>query len=228
MSNVLVVLSGCGVFDGAEIHESVSTLLHLDRHNAAVTFAAPDCVQEQVINHLNSQPMQEKRNVRVEAARIARGPVEDLAGVKGRSFDAVILPGGFGAATNLSSFGTQGADCQVHEEVARVLREAHDAGRPIGFICIAPSIAARLFPGATLTIGTDPDTAAALESMGAHHQERPTEEICVDEGNRIVTTPAYMSAERIGQVYAGIGKLVDRVLAMAAEPASAAAKQAGF
>jgi enhancing lycopene biosynthesis protein 2 len=224
MSNVLVILSGCGVFDGAEIHESVSALLHLDRHEAAVTIAAPDCVQGQVINHLNSQPMQEKRNVRVEAARIARGPVEDLADVKGDAFDAVILPGGFGAAMNLCSFATHGAGCEVHDEVARVLREAHEAGRPIGFICISPSIAARLFPGATLTIGTDRDTAAALESMGAHHQERPTEEICVDGGNRIVTTPAYMTAQRIGQVYAGIGKLVDRVLAMAAEPASPAAK----
>jgi len=224
MSNVLVILSGCGVFDGAEIHEAVSTLLHLDRHDATVTFAAPDCPQAQVVNHLNAQPMEEQRNVRVEAARIARGPVEDLAGVKGDAFDAVILPGGFGAAANLSTFATQGADCQVHDEVARVLREAHEAGRPIGFICISPSIAARLFPGATVTIGNDRDTAAALESMGAHHQDQPTEDICVDEGNRIVTTPAYMTAERIGQVYEGIGKLVDRVLAMAATPASAAAK----
>ena len=224
MSTVLVILSGCGVFDGAEIHESVSTLLHLDRHDATVTFAAPDCEQSQVINHLNSQPMAEKRNVRIEAGRIARGPVEDLAAVNGDSFDAIILPGGLGAAANLSSFATRGADCQVHEQVARVLREAHEAGRPIGFICIAPSIAAKLFPGVTLTIGTDADTAAALESMGAHHQERPTEEICVDESNRIVTTPAYMTAQRIGQVYAGIGKLVDRVLAMAARPQPAAAK----
>jgi enhancing lycopene biosynthesis protein 2 len=224
MTNVLVILSGCGVFDGSEIHEAVSTLLHLDRHEATVTFAAPDGPQKEVINHLNSQPMEEQRNVRIEAARIARGPVEDVAAVKGDSFDAVVLPGGFGAATNLSTFADDGPECTVDEEVARVLREAHEAGRPIGFICIAPSIAARLFPGATLTIGTDADTAAALESMGARHEKRPTEEICVDEDRRIVTTPAYMTAERIGQVYEGIGKLVDRVLAMAATPASTAAK----
>ena len=221
MSNVLVILSGCGVFDGSEIHESVSTLLHLDRHGANVTFAAPDVDQMHVVNHLTGQETGEKRNVRVESARIARGAVEDLTAVNGGRFDAVVLPGGFGAAKNLCSFATQGADCQVHPEVARVLAEAHAGGKPIGFCCIAPAIAARVFAGSTVTIGVDEGTAAAIESMGAHHENRPTEDICVDEVHRIVSTPAYMSAQRIGQVHHGIGKLVDRVMAMAAAPAAA-------
>lgn len=213
--NVLLILSGCGVYDGSEIHESVCTLLHLDRHGAKVTVAAPDVDQMHVINHHTGEPMNESRNVRVESARIARGPVGDLAEISGETFDAVILPGGFGAAKNLCNFATAGENCEVHPEVARVLREAHEAAKPIGLICIAPTIGARVFANSTVTIGTDPGTAAAIEKMGAKHQDRPTEEICVDETNRIVSTPAYMSAQRIHQVYEGIGKLVDKVLSLA-------------
>jgi enhancing lycopene biosynthesis protein 2 len=217
--NILVILSGCGVMDGSEIHESVITLLHLDRHDAQVTFAAPDIDQVHVINHLTGKPTNEKRNVRVEAARIARGPVSNLAEVHGDRFDAVILPGGYGAAKNLCSFATQAAECEVNPDVARVLREAHHAGRPIGLICISPTIGAKVFPGSTVTIGTDVDTAEAIKRMGSHHQPRHTEEICVDEMHRIVSTPAYMSAKRIGQAYEGIGHLVDKVLELAEEPA---------
>ncbi len=212
MSNVLVILSGCGVYDGAEIHESVLTLLHLDRHNAKVTCAAPDLDQMHVINHLTGEPTDEVRNIRIESARIARGAVDNLSIVNGAAFDAIILPGGFGAAKNLCNFATAGADCQVHPEVARVLREANEAGKPLGFACISPAIAAKLFPGCELTIGSDADTATALEAMGASHKRRPTEEICIDEQHRIVTTPAYMTATRIREVDAGIGRLVDRVM----------------
>lgn len=218
-SHVLLILSGCGVFDGSEIHESVCTLLHLDRHNAKVTFAAPDVPQMHVVNHLLGKPTAgETRNVRMESARIARGPVEDLSKVHGNTFDAVILPGGFGAAKNLCNFATAGADCDVNPEVARVLNEAHEAGKPIGLICISPALGAKVFRGSTVTIGTDASTAAAIEKMGSHHQNKQTTDICVDEANRIVSTPAYMSAQRIGQVYEGIGKLVDRVMVMALQP----------
>ncbi len=219
--NVLVILSGCGVMDGSEIHESVITLLHLDRNNAKVTFAAPDVPQAHVVNHLTGKPTEEARNVRVESARIARGAVEDLAKVHGDRFDAVILPGGFGAAKNLCNFAVAGADCTVNPDVARVLREAHEAGKPVGLICISPTIGAKVFTGSTVTIGVDTSTATAIVKMGSHHQNRATNEICVDEENRIVSTPAYMSAQRIGQVYEGIGKLVDRVVQMARQPAAA-------
>jgi enhancing lycopene biosynthesis protein 2 len=224
MNNVLVILSGCGVFDGSEIHESVITLLHLDRHGAKVTFAAPDVNQMHVVNHLTGDEMKETRNVRVESARIARGEVKNLAEVKGSNFDAVIFPGGFGAAKNLCNFAVKGAECEVNPEVERVLREAHDAAKVIGLICISPTIGAKVFPGSTVTIGTDTKTASAIESMGSKHQDRPTEEICVDEDNRIVSTPAYMSAQRVHQVYEGIGKLVDKVLELARKPAAAATR----
>jgi enhancing lycopene biosynthesis protein 2 len=221
MSNVLVILSGCGVLDGSEIHEAVCTLLHLDRHDAHVTMAAPDGDQPQVMNHLTGQPASERRNMRVEAARIARGDITDLGEIKGGDFDAVVLPGGFGAAKNLCSFADDGASCTVHPEVERVLREAAEAGRVIGFICISPTIAARLFK-AKVTIGEDPGTAAKIEQMGGAHEPHATEDICVDDEHRIVSTPAYMSAQRIGQVYDGIGRLIDQVLAMADQGVAAA------
>lgn len=219
--NVLVILSGCGVFDGSEIHESVITLLHLDRHDAKINFASPDVDQMHVVNHHTGKPTTEKRNVRVESARIARGPVQDIAEVHGDRFDAVIFPGGFGAAKNLCSFATQGHECEVNPDVARVLREAHEAGRPIGLICISPTIGAKVFPGCTVTIGTDPGTADAIKKMGSHHLPRHTNEVCVDEAHRIVSTPAYMSAKRIGQVHEGIGRLVDQVMRMVDQPIAA-------
>jgi enhancing lycopene biosynthesis protein 2 len=222
--NVLLILSGCGVFDGSEIHESVITLLHLDRHNANVTFAAPDVPQMHVVNHITGKPTDGKRHVRVESARIARGNVHDLAKIRGDQFDAVILPGGYGAAKNLCNFATQGADCEVNPEVARVLREAHEAGKPIGLICISPALGAKVFSGATVTIGTDSATASAIEKMGCCHQNRATTDICIDNENRIVSTPAYMSAQRISQVYEGIGKLVEQVLQMARQPAAQPAR----
>ena len=221
MAKVLVILSGCGVFDGSEIQEAVCTLLHLDRHDAAVTVAAPNVDQMHVVDHLTGQPTQETRNVLREAARIARGEIIDLAKTSIDDFDAVILPGGFGAAKNLCTFATQGAGCSVHEAVEGTLRAAHAAGKPIGLICIAPAIGARLFPGVTVTIGNDPETASAIEAMGAHHQTRETVEICIDEAQRILSTPAYMCGKRIRDVDAGIGKLVEQVLDMAAEPAVA-------
>ncbi len=219
MADVLLILSGCGVLDGSEIHESVSTLLHLDRHDANVTFAAPDVDQMHVVNHQTGEPVDETRNVRIESARIARGPVESLRDIHGHRFDAVILPGGFGAAKNLCTFATESENCRVDPDVARVLNEARAAGKAIGLICISPTIGARLFKGCNLTIGTDEATAAAIEKMGCRHHERATEELCVDEDHRIVSTPAYMSAQRIGQVYEGIGRLVDKVLELASQPA---------
>ena len=167
MKRVAVILSGCGVYDGAEIHESVLTLLALDKAGAEVTAAAPDIDQYHVVNHQTGEVAeQESRNVQVESARIARGPVASVADIKPDDFDAVVLPGGFGAAKNLSSFAVEGAQCSVDESVAECLRRFHEADKPIGFACISPAIAAKIFgnKGVRLTIGTDAETAAALET----------------------------------------------------------------
>jgi len=216
MSRVAVVLSGCGYLDGAEIHESVVTLLALDRAGAEVQCLAPDKPQRDVVDHRTGQPVEgEARNVLAESARIARGEIQDVADARAEDFDAVIVPGGFGAAKNLSSFAVEGPGCTVDPGVERLLQDAHAAGKPIGMICIAPAIAARLFPGVDLTIGSDPDTAGALEQMGAHHKACAVESFVCDERARVVSCPAYMLGPSIKGVAAGIEKLVGEVLRLA-------------
>lgn len=164
---VAVILSGCGVYDGAEIHESVITLLRLDQRGAKVQCFAPDIAQLHVINHLTGEQMPETRNVLVESARIARGEIKDVREAKVEDFDALIIPGGFGAAKNLSSFATEGAACTVQADVLCLAEAFAEAGKPIGLMCISPAIAAKIYgPGVICTIGSDADTAAAVTKMG--------------------------------------------------------------
>ncbi|MCK6527949.1 isoprenoid biosynthesis glyoxalase ElbB [Myxococcota bacterium] len=211
-----VVLSGCGVFDGAEIHESVLTLLELDRAGAEAVIAAPDAEQMHVVDHVTGQPVPgERRNVLVESARIARGRIRDLATLRADEVDALIFPGGFGVAKNLCNYAERGADHAVHPEVERIVREAHQARKPIAFLCIAPALAARLLPGSRLTIGADPRTADDIRAMGCEHVECGVREFVVDEERRVVTTPAYMLGPGIKEVAEGIGKTVEALLRMA-------------
>jgi len=165
MKQVALILSGCGVYDGAEIHESVLTLLALDEAGVKVTVAAPDGDQHHVIDHATGQPTGETRSIRTEAARIARGPVASVGALDATAFDAVILPGGFGAAKNISTFAIDGTDAKIHPDVENFLLAAHAAGKPLGFLCIAPAIAAQLFgpKHVHFTIGTDTQTAEALQ-----------------------------------------------------------------
>jgi enhancing lycopene biosynthesis protein 2 len=212
-----VVLSGCGVYDGAEIHEAVLTLLALDRAGAEAVCLAPDVAQRHVVNHLTGQPADgETRNVLVEAARIARGKVKSLSGFDPSALDALVLPGGFGAAKNLCDFAFRGADCEVHPEVARVVGAVHAAGKPVGALCIAPVLLAKLLGSEKpkLTIGSDPGTAAAIGKMGGEHVSCGGGKAVVDEKKRIVTTPAYMLDSPISEVSAGIEKLVAELLGM--------------
>jgi enhancing lycopene biosynthesis protein 2 len=220
-----VVLAGCGVYDGAEIHEAVLTLLALDRAGAEAVCMAPNSPQLHVVNHLTGEVTGEARNVLVESARIARGNISDLAIVAASDLDALLLPGGFGAAKNLCDFAVEGAACRVHPEVARLVREVHAQRKPIGAICIAPVLIARLLGGEhpRLTIGTDAPTAAAIEGMGAHHVTCGTDGTIVDRERRIVTTPAYMLAGWVAETAVGIEKLVGEVLAMVEDAVPATA-----
>ena len=211
--NVAVILSGCGVYDGAEIHESVITLLRLDQRGAKVQCFAPDIAQLHVINHLTGEEMPESRNVLVESARIARGEIKDIREAKVDDFDALIVPGGFGAAKNLSSFATEGAACSVQPDVLALAEAFAEAGKPIGLMCISPAIAAKIYgPGVICTIGKDADTAAAVEKMGGTHQECEVSDIVEDKARKLVSTPAYMLAQSISEAASGINKMVDRVL----------------
>ena len=215
---VAVILSGCGVYDGAEIYESVITLLRLDQRGAQVQCFAPDIAQLHVINHLTGEEMPESRNVLVESARIARGEVKDIRDANAEDFDALIVPGGFGSAKNLSNFAVEGTGCTVQPDVLALTEAFAEAGKPVGLICISPALAAKIYgPGVICTIGNDADTAAALNKMGATHKDCAVSEIVEDKARKLVTTPAYMLAQSISEAASGINKLVDRVLELTHE-----------
>ncbi|ATP52668.1 isoprenoid biosynthesis glyoxalase ElbB [Pseudomonas sp. DCB_AW] len=215
---VAVILSGCGVYDGAEIHESVITLLRLDQRGAQVQCFAPNIAQMHVINHLTGEEMPESRNVLVESARIARGEVKDIREANAEDFDALIVPGGFGAAKNLSNFAVEGTNCSVNPDVLALAEAFADACKPVGLICISPALAAKIYgPGVICTIGNDAGTAAAVEKMGGKHEECDVHDIVEDTQRKLVTTPAYMVAKSISEAAGGIYKLVDRVLELTHE-----------
>jgi len=213
-----VVLSGCGVMDGAEIHEAVLTLLAIDRAGAEALCLAPNISQRHVVNHLTGEESKsETRNVLIESARIARGKIRDLASVTAADLDGLIFPGGFGAAKNLCDYAFNGPSCSVNTDVARLAKEVHAAGKPIGTVCIAPVIAAKLFGAEQpeITIGTDKNTAKDIERMGAKHMPCPVKEFVVDKKLKLVSTPAYMLANSIKEAAEGIEKLVNSVLQLA-------------
>jgi enhancing lycopene biosynthesis protein 2 len=217
MIRVGVVLSGCGVYDGSEIHEAVLSLLAIAKAGAKAVCMAPDIEQMHVINHFSGQTEAgQPRNVLVESARIARGQILDIATVKANDIDALVFPGGFGAAKNLCDFAVAGANCTVNEQVQRLVEEMLAAGKPLAGICIAPAMLAKILgqkqPPVTLTIGTDQDTAATLDAMGAKHVACPVDEVVVNKQHKIVTTPAYMLADNIAQVAVGIEKAIQRML----------------
>ncbi len=212
---IAVVLSGCGVYDGAEIHESVLTLLAIARSGASYQMFAPNIEQYHVINHLTGQPVNEKRNVLVESARIARGDIKSLTEYSPNDFDALMFPGGFGVAKNLSTFAFDGAACTVNEEVEKVIVETNRVGKPIGALCISPVVIAKVFEGAEVTIGNDAGTIQALEEMGAKHRFTTHGEVVVDNKYNVVTTPCYMLDATIDQIATGAENVVKVVLEMA-------------
>ena len=214
MKKVSVILSGCGFKDGAEIQESVLTLLAIQKQNAEYQCFAPDIEQHHVTNHLTGKNSDESRNVLVESARIARGKILPLSDFKPADFNALIFPGGFGAALNLSTFGFEGGDCTVNEEVASAIRGMVELKKPLGALCIAPAIMAKLLDGVELTIGSDEGTAKALEGMGAKHKNADFSEIVIDEKYRLVTTPCYMLDSKVTYIAEGAENLVKAVLAM--------------
>lgn len=212
-----VLLAGCGVFDGAEIHEATLTLYFLDKAGVEIVCMAPNIPQKEVINHLSGEKMNEERNVLVESARIARGNIKDINEVSADDIDALIMPGGYGVAKNFSNFLEKGADAEVIPEVKRLLVEMFERGKPIGAVCISPVIVASALREAKskLTIGSDKDVAKAIEAMGQQHLVCPVSEALVDEDHKIVSTPAYMEGKTIKDVAEGIEKLVNEIIRLA-------------
>lgn len=210
---IAVVLSGCGVYDGAEIHESVLVMLRLSQLGMDYQCLAPNINQMHVVNHLTGQEMPETRNVLVEAARIARGNVMDIAKANPADYAAVIFPGGFGAAKNLCNFAVKGAEMTLNPDVANFARAVQAAKKPVGLICISPAMAPLLFgKGTQCTIGNDADTAAAIKAMGGEHKDCSVYQIVVDEEKSVFSTPAYMLAGNIAEAAEGISRLVEAVV----------------
>lgn len=212
--NFAVILSGCGHQDGAEIHEATLTLWAIHKNGAEFSCYAPDIKQHHVLNHITGQEMDEQRNVLIESARIARGKISPLSAFRADSADGLVIPGGFGAAKNLSSYAFDGANCTVNSEVASAVQAMHGAGKPIGALCIAPVILAKVLGDVTLTIGQDSGTAQHLATMGARHAPTQHGGIAVDRQHKIVTTPCYMLDSRVDQIGEGADNLIRAMLEM--------------
>jgi enhancing lycopene biosynthesis protein 2 len=212
MKKFAVVLAGCGVYDGAEIHEATLSMYAIMKQGAEYTIFAPDVDQHHVINHLTGAEMNEKRNVLVESARIARGKIKPLSEFKAGDFDAILFPGGFGVAKNLCTFAFDGADCKVNKDVETAMKEMHQAGKPIGALCISPVIVAKILGDVELTIGQDQDTSGAIEKMGATHKKTDHGEVIIDTRNNVFTTPCYMLDANIVQIADGADNIVRAIL----------------
>ena len=212
MKKFAVVLSGCGVFDGAEIHEATMSLYAIAFNGGSYEVFAPDMKQHHVINHITGEEMNETRNVLVESARIARGKIRPLTEFDQAEFDGLLFPGGFGAAKNLSDWAFKGPESTVIKEVGDAIRAMVEAGKPVGALCISPVLLAKTLAGARLTIGSDTATASAIESAGASHVETTHGEVVIDDKYKVVTTPCYMLDANIVQIAEGAGNVVKTML----------------
>ncbi len=216
-----VLLSGCGVHDGSEIHEATLTILALDKLGAEIIYIAPS-KQAEVYDHVKGQPVPEKRNTLIESARISRGAILDAARARARELDGLIMPGGQGAAKNLSNFYLRGSGAVVDPSVGKLIAGLSDMKKPIGAMCIAPgTLGAALrdiaVEGVKLTIGNDPETAKKIEDMGQIHVDCAVDDIVVDEEHKVVSTPAYMLGASIKDIETGINKLVEKVYELASD-----------
>ncbi len=217
MTKVAVILSGCGYLDGAEIRESVLSLLYLDEMGAEVSIFAPDVEQRDVMDHITGKPQDEKRNVLVEAARIARGKIAPLVQLNAEDFDALVIPGGFGVAKNLSDFALKGPEAEILPVFQKAIHDFEEAGKPIGAICISPAVLVAASKGDRLkvTIGEDAGVASAIEALGGIHENAATDAVVIDDTNMVASCSAYMRDDApIADVAAGIRKVIEQVLRM--------------
>jgi enhancing lycopene biosynthesis protein 2 len=212
MKKFAVVLAGCGVYDGAEIHEAVLTLLAIKKQGADYVIFAPDIPQHHVINHTTGEEMPEKRNVLTESARIARGNIQNLNSYLAEDFDGLIFPGGFGVAKNLCDFAFKGAACDINDSVAEAIQKTVDIGKPIGALCISPALIAKVLGDVNLTVGQDKGTIEQLEKLGAMHTNTNHGEVVKDNQYEIFTTPCYMLDAEITDIEEGASNIVKQML----------------
>ncbi|KAA0709078.1 ES1 protein -like protein, mitochondrial [Triplophysa tibetana] len=220
---VAVILSGCGVYDGTEVHEASAVMVHLSRASAKVQMFAPDVEMMHVVNHCKGEPVADKRNVMQESARIARGEVTDLNDLDVTAFDALIIPGGFGVAKNLCDWATKGKEYSVLPQMEKVIKGFHQAKKPMGMCCISPVLAAKVIPGCELTVGHDSEcekwphagVAKSMTELGCRHMNKNVGEVHVDKKNKLVTSSAFMCNAPIHEIFDGLGVMVSEVLKLA-------------
>jgi len=210
--NFAVIISGCGVYDGAEIQETIMTLLAIDKNGGTYEIFAPDVKQHHVVNHITGEEMNETRNVLIESARIARGNIKSLDDYDINNFDALILPGGFGVAKNLCTYAFDGTDCNVDRVVEKVIKDTHAAGKPIGALCISPVLITKILGEVDVTIGEDKTTALHIEEMGGVHFTTRNGEVVIDNKNRVVTNPCYMLEASISDIANGAENVVKSII----------------
>jgi enhancing lycopene biosynthesis protein 2 len=209
-----IVLSGCGVFDGAEIHEATFTMYAVMKLGGTYDVYAPDIAQYHVINHLSGDVVPETRNVLVESARISRGKIQNISNLDMRYYDALMFPGGFGVAKNLSNLAFRGADCSVNSDVERVIRQAVTLKKPIGALCISPAMVSRVVTGAEVTVGQDEYTAQQITKMGGKHTNTNHGEVVIDKKFKLATTPCYMLEANILNIADGAMNVTEAVFSM--------------
>lgn len=212
MKKFAIILAGCGVYDGAEIHEAVMTMYAIAKNSAEYQLFAPDIAQHHVVNHLTGAEMPETRNVLVESARIARGKIQPLTALDMRSFDALVFPGGFGVAKNFCNYAFKGEECTVNPEITQIIREALSLRKPIGALCISPVLLAKILGDVTITVGPDEDDASNVTAMGANHVVTKHGEVVTDEKHRIYSTPCYQLNSTIVQIAEGADNIVKAML----------------
>lgn len=212
MKKFAIILAGSGVYDGSEIHEVTLSMLAIMQNGGKYQCFAPDIYQHHVINHITGEEMNETRNVLVESARISRGDIKHINELKANDFDVLFIPGGFGVAKNLCDFAFKGAECTVNNEVAKVVKEMHAAGKPIGALCISPVIIASLFEHAEITLGQDEATIEHVENMGSKHVKTNHGEVIVDEKHKVYTTPCYMLDANIVEIFEGATNIVKAIV----------------
>ncbi|XP_063050327.1 ES1 protein, mitochondrial [Engraulis encrasicolus] len=233
-TNVALVYSGCGWWDGTDVHEATYTMYHLSRNGARFQLFAPNQQQMHVVDHSKKQTAAgENRNMQVESWRFLHNhlgqlQVQDLSRLDVNSYDALIFPGGHGVLKNLSSYSKDGKDCKLHSDVERVLKEFHKNRKPIGLSSMAPLLACRVLPDLEVTMGYERDESSrwgmwpntqlvqAVKSMGARHNTREAYEAYCDEKNRVVSTPSFMweTDFHYHYIHDGIGSMVKHLLRM--------------
>lgn len=216
MRKVAVVLSGCGVYDGSEIHETVLTLLAIKQNGGEYQCMAPNIKQHHVLNHMSGEELNEDRNVLIESSRIARGDIKDINECSMDDYDALVIPGGFGAAKNLSKWAFNGPDGEINADVRRIVNEAVTQKKPVAALCMGPTLVAKSLEGSgvssKLTVGTTEENSpyeidaisAGMESVGASPSMKSIREVEIDQNNKIVSAPCYMMDGDIVDVHNNI------------------------